>query len=115
MTGVEAILGASPAMGAVRRMIPKIAQCDASVLITGSTGTGKEHCARTVHALSPRSRGPFVAVNCSAIPDSLFESEFFGFERGSFTGALAAQKGKAVVADGGTLFLDEIAEMSLHA
>jgi len=96
-------------------MLPKIAACDAAVLITGSTGTGKEHLARTVHALSPRAKGPFVAVNCSAVPDTLFESEFFGFERGSFTGALAAQKGKAALADGGTLFLDEVAEMSMHA
>lgn len=112
---VEAIVGASAAMEAVRRTIPKIARCDAAVLITGSTGTGKEHLARTVHALSPRARGPFVAVNCSAVPDTLFESEFFGFERGSFTGATAAQKGKAMLADGGTLFLDEVAEMSMHA
>jgi two-component system response regulator HydG len=102
-------------MGAVRRMIPKIALCDSSVLITGSTGTGKEHLARSVHLLSKRAGGPFVAINCSAIPDTLFESEFFGFERGSFTGAFAAQKGKALLADGGTLFLDEIAELSIFA
>jgi two-component system response regulator HydG len=92
-------------------MVPKIGRSDAPTLITGSTGTGKEHLARAIHAGSPRSRRPFVAINCAAIPDALFESELFGFERGSFTGASQARKGKAALADGGTLFLDEIGEL----
>ena len=108
----QAILGSSGAMTALREAAPKIARSDAPVLLTGATGTGKEHIARSIHALSRRADAPFVAINCAAIPDSLFESEFFGFERGSFTGALAAQKGKATLADGGTLFLDEIGEMT---
>lgn len=111
----EAILGCSAAIDALRRCLPKIASSDAPVLVTGATGTGKEHVARAVHGLSARARGPFVAINCAAVPDSLFESEFFGFERGSFTGAQAAKKGQMSVAHGGTLFLDELAEMSLLA
>jgi two-component system response regulator HydG len=106
------ILGDSLAIAALREATPKIARSDAPTLITGSTGTGKEHFARAIHHASRRSARSFVAVNCAAIPDTLFESELFGFERGSFTGALHAQKGKAVLADGGTLFLDEIAELS---
>lgn len=109
---VGAILGQSPALAAVRTRLPKIALSDAPALITGSTGTGKEHLARAIHGLSARKAKPFVAINCAAVPDTLFESEFFGFERGSFTGAMQAQKGKASLADGGTLFLDEIGEMS---
>lgn len=108
----EALLGASDAMLQLRALTPKIAKSCAPILITGATGTGKEHFARAMHALSPRARAPFVAVNCGAIPDTLFESELFGFERGSFTGAFQAQKGKAVLADGGTLFLDEVGELS---
>ena len=107
-----AMLGTSEAIASIRRMAPKIAKSDAPALITGSTGTGKEHFARLLHAESGRSSRPFVAVNCAAIPDTLFEAEIFGFERGSFTGATHAQKGKAVLADGGTLFLDEIGELS---
>jgi two-component system response regulator HydG len=106
------ILGESRAIAQLRDVVPKIGRSDASLLITGSTGTGKEHIARAVHAHSPRGRKPFVAINCGAIPDTLFESELFGFERGSFTGAVQAQKGKAVLADGGTLFLDEVGELS---
>jgi len=115
LAAADAILGQSSAMAALRAMTPKIARSDAPVLITGSTGTGKEHLARTMHSLSSRADGPFVAINCSAVPDTLFESEFFGFERGSFTGAHSAQKGKATLADQGTLFLDEIGEMSMLA
>jgi two-component system, NtrC family, response regulator AtoC len=106
------ILGSSPAIVALRRLAPKIALSDAPTLITGSTGTGKEHVARVIHRRSPRAQKAFVALNCAAIPDTLFESELFGFERGSFTGATRSQKGKAVIADGGTLFLDEIGELS---
>jgi two-component system response regulator AtoC len=106
------LLGSSDAIARLRALTPKIARSDAPALITGSTGTGKEHLARMLHQLSPRSRHPFVAINCAAIPDTLFESELFGFERGSFTGATHGQKGKAVLADGGTLFLDEIGDLS---
>jgi two-component system response regulator HydG len=106
------LLGNSDAIVHLRGLTPKIARSDAPILITGSTGTGKEHFARMLHHLSPRARHPFVAINCAAIPDTLFESELFGFERGSFTGANHAQKGKATLADGGILFLDEIGELS---
>lgn len=99
---------------ALRRLAPKIARSEAPTLITGSTGTGKEHVARAIHQASRRAQNAFVAVNCAAIPDTLFEAELFGFERGSFTGAMHARKGNAVIADGGTLFLDEIGELSLH-
>ena len=114
MTVAEAgeLLGTSDAIAALRALTPKIARSDAPTLITGSTGTGKEHFARTLHRLSARALNPFIAINCAAIPDTLFESELFGFERGSFTGATHPQKGKAVLADGGTLFLDEIGELS---
>ena len=106
------LLGVSDAIAHLRALTPKIARSDAPALITGSTGTGKEHFARMLHRLSRRAAQPFVAINCAAIPDTLFESELFGFERGSFTGATHAQKGKAALADGGTLFLDEIGELS---
>jgi len=106
------ILGASAAIVALRRLAPKIALSDAPTLITGSTGTGKEHVARVLHRRSARAQKPFVALNCAAIPETLFESELFGFERGSFTGATRSQPGKAVIADGGTLFLDEIGELT---
>lgn len=110
---VTGLLGDSEAMVRLRTIVPKIARCDAPALITGSTGTGKEHCARTIHALSERRCAPFVAINCGAVPDSLFEAELFGFERGSFTGAVRSQTGKAVIAGaGGTLFLDEVGELS---
>jgi two-component system response regulator HydG len=107
------LLGNSDAIEHLRAVMPKIARSDAPILITGSTGTGKEHFARMLHRLSPRASHPFVAINCAAIPDTLFESELFGFERGSFTGANHAQRGKAALADGGILFLDEIGELSL--
>ena len=109
------LLGSSAAIVALRRLAPKIAQSDAPTLITGSTGTGKEHVARVIHQRSARAHRSFVALNCAAIPDTLFESELFGFERGSFTGAIRAQRGKALVADGGTLFLDEIGELSPYS
>ena len=112
LADVGELLGTSDAIAALRALTPKIARSDAPTLITGSTGTGKEHVARRLHALSARAHKSFVAINCAAIPDTLFESEVFGFERGAFTGATHAQKGKAVLADGGTLFLDEIGELS---
>ena len=109
------LLGVSPSMASLRGYLPKVAQSRATVLITGETGTGKERVAQAIHALSPRASGPFVVVNCGALPDSLVESELFGHTRGAFTGATAAARGKLVEADGGTLFLDEIGEMSLYA
>ena len=98
-------------MADLRLRLPKIARSDAPALITGSTGTGKERFARLLHSLGPRAQRPFVAINCAAVPDALFEAELFGFERGSFTGAHHSQKGKALLADGGVLFLDEIGEL----
>ena len=110
--GVGRLIGRSKAMQEVLQLIDLAAPTSASVLITGETGTGKELAARTLHELSPRARGPFVAVNCSAIPETLLESEIFGHERGAFTGALERRTGCFELAHGGTLFLDEIAEMS---
>lgn len=107
------LLGKSSAIEQLRGLLPKIGRSCAPILVTGATGTGKEHVARAVHAHSRRATKPFVAINCGAIPDGLFEAELFGFERGSFTGAIQARKGKAVLADGGTLFLDEVGELSL--
>jgi len=95
----------------VMRIVEMAAPSSASVLITGETGSGKEIVARTVHKLSPRAGGPFVAINCSAIPESLMESEIFGHERGAFTGAAERRIGCFELADGGTLLLDEIGEM----
>ncbi|WP_028950883.1 sigma-54 interaction domain-containing protein [Sulfurihydrogenibium subterraneum] len=90
-----------------------VAQHDVSVLISGETGTGKSKLARWIHINSKRSRNKFVSVNCSAIPDTLFESEFFGYEKGAFTGAVSSKPGKVEIADGGTLFLDEVGDLSL--
>ncbi len=109
------ILGTSPAMKKVLELIGQSAHSDARVLITGDNGTGKELAARRIHELSARSAGPFVAVNCAAMPDTLIESELFGHEKGSFTDAVARRKGKFETAHTGTLFLDEIADMSLQA
>ena len=106
------LLGKSPSMAEVHRQIELAALSSAPVLITGETGTGKELVARTIHEQSARGRGPFVAVNCSAIPETLLESELFGHERGAFTGAAGRRAGYFELADGGTLFLDEITEMS---
>jgi len=105
------LVGASKAMQDVMRVIEMAAPSSASVLITGETGSGKEIVARTIHKLSPRAGGPFVAINCSAIPETLMESEIFGHERGAFTGAAERRIGCFELADGGTLLLDEIGEM----
>ena len=110
--GLGPLLGVSPGMQEIYRLIEMAAPSPAPVLILGETGTGKELVARTIHELSPRAKGPFVAVNCSAIPETLLESELFGHEKGAFTGAMARRPGYFELADGGTIFLDEIAEKS---
>jgi transcriptional regulator with GAF, ATPase, and Fis domain len=107
------IVGACPGMRDVYKKVDKVATTDISVLITGETGTGKELIAREIHKRSPRSKGPFVTINCGAIPENLLESELFGHVRGAFTGAVATRQGKFQAAHGGTLFLDEIGEMPL--
>lgn len=106
-------VGASPAMCSVRQLIAKVAACDSTVLVLGPSGSGKELVARTLHSLSDRRNKPFVAINCGAIPSELLESELFGHEKGAFTGALSARKGRFEIAEGGTLFLDEIGDMSM--
>ncbi len=108
------LVGASAAMEGIRRLIAQVAPAEASVLILGESGTGKEVVARSVHRLSPRARGPFVPVNCGAIPGELLESELFGHEKGAFTGAISARQGRFEMAAGGTLFLDEIGDMPLQ-
>ena len=105
------LVGSSKAMQEVMRIVEMAAPSSASVLITGETGSGKEIVARTIHKLSPRTENPFVAINCSAIPETLMESEIFGHERGAFTGAAERRIGCFELADGGTLLLDEIGEM----
>ena len=111
--GFGEILGRSPAMRHVFGFIDQVAGISASVLITGDSGTGKELVARALHANGPRRDGPFVAVNCSALPEALLEAELFGHARGAFTGAQTARSGLFATASGGTLFLDEIGELPL--
>jgi two-component system response regulator AtoC len=111
--GFDDLVGASPAMRNVHAMLDRIVDSDASVLITGESGTGKEVVARALHRRGRRRSGPFVAVNCAALPETLLESELFGHARGAFTDARAARSGLFVQANGGTLFLDEITEMPL--
>lgn len=108
------IIGTCPGMREVYKRIEKIAQTDISVLISGETGTGKELIAREIHRRSPRAKGPFVVINCGAIPENLLESELFGHVKGAFTGAVATKAGKFQAAINGTLFLDEIGEMPLQ-
>jgi two-component system, NtrC family, response regulator PilR len=112
-TGTQ-LIGRAPAMERLREMILRVARSQAPVHISGESGTGKELVARMIHASGPRSEGPFVPVNCGAIPSELMESELFGHKRGSFTGAVADKTGLIPSAEGGTLFLDEVADLPLH-
>jgi DNA-binding NtrC family response regulator len=107
----DALIGASPAIQQIFRDIDKVARADVPVLISGETGTGKEHVAQTIHKASARAHGPFVAVNCAALPASLIQSELFGHERGAFTGAHERRIGHLELAQGGTIFLDEIGDI----
>ena len=107
----QRLVGVSDAIKGVRSLITKVAPTGATVLLQGESGTGKEVIARLVHDCSERANGPFVPVNCGAIPGELLESELFGHEKGAFTGAVSARKGRFELADGGTLFLDEIGDM----
>src|SRR5450631_4133367 len=108
------LLGESAETRSLRTIITRVARADVTVLITGETGTGKELVARCLHVGSAHHQGPFVAVNCAAIPASLLEAEFFGYERGAFTGATGAKAGRFERARGGTLFLDEIGDMPIE-
>jgi transcriptional regulator with GAF, ATPase, and Fis domain len=111
--GVGNLVGESPALRKVQQQIDLVAPTQATVLITGESGTGKELVARAIHERSPRHERPMITVNCSAIPEALFESEFFGHARGAFTGAQRDKPGRFELANGGTLFLDEIGELPL--
>jgi DNA-binding NtrC family response regulator len=111
--GISTLVGASDAMKRLRERVEKIAPAPSNVLLLGETGTGKELVARALHELSARARGPFVATNCAAIPETMVEAELFGHEKGAFTGAVASRPGRLELADGGTLFLDEIGDMDL--
>ncbi|MBU2501121.1 sigma 54-interacting transcriptional regulator [bacterium] len=111
--GFDGIVGESPALRAVLADVDRVAGCDTTVLITGETGTGKELIARALHQRSPRAGRPLIKVNCAAIPASLQESEFFGHEKGAFTGATQRREGRFKLADGGTIFLDEVGELPL--
>lgn len=115
VTGAWEIIGSSPQIEQIKQVIDKVAASDSRVLINGKNGTGKELVARNIHLSSKRSGGPFVEVNCAAIPSELIESELFGHEKGSFTSAHKQRKGKFEQAEGGTIFLDEIGDMSLSA
>jgi len=109
------VVGESVEWRGVLRKATQVAPTDTTVLVTGESGTGKEVVARFIHAASPRKTGPFVALNCAALPEQLLESELFGYERGAFTGAQQAKPGQVELAAGGVLFLDEVSEMSLSA
>lgn len=111
--GFEGLLGSCPSMQAVFHTIRRVAPSDVPVLLLGESGTGKEVVARAIHRRSPRREGPFIPINCGAIPENLLESELFGHERGAFTGAHIQRKGRIEMAEGGTLFLDELGELPL--
>ncbi len=112
-TGLDAIIGNSPSMKRIGRLVRAVAPTTATVLVIGESGTGKELVARAIHEHSPRKGKPFVTLNCAALSEGILESELFGHEKGSFTGAMASRKGRFEYADGGTLFLDEVADMPL--
>lgn len=114
-TRFQALIGESPAMHEIYNLIEMVANSDAAVLLMGESGTGKELVAKAIHQKSGRANGPFVSVNCGALPENLLESELFGYERGAFTGAMHTKVGRFELADGGTLFLDEVGELSLKS
>ncbi|MDP1775413.1 MAG: sigma-54 dependent transcriptional regulator, partial [Moraxellaceae bacterium] len=113
--GRSGILGSCEAMQKLHKRLERVAPLNTTVLILGESGTGKELVARALHELSPRVDAPLISVNCAAIPESLIESELFGYEKGAFTGAQGQRKGLVEAADGGTLFLDEIGELPMEA
>src|SRR5580692_12279536 len=113
LPAIGSLLGASAAMQEVFRLIERVGPTDASVLLTGESGSGKELAAQMIHECSTRRGKPFIAINCGAIPAGLIEAELFGYEKGSFTGAVRGHAGVFERADGGTLLLDEITEMPL--
>jgi DNA-binding NtrC family response regulator len=112
--GPVPILGEHAVLREIKRILPRVSRSDSTVLLTGESGTGKEVIARNIHSLSGRSPKPFLAVNCASLPDTLFESELFGHERGAFTGAVRREIGLFEAAEGGTIFLDEVAEVKLE-
>ncbi|HXD98972.1 MAG TPA: sigma-54 dependent transcriptional regulator, partial [Candidatus Acidoferrum sp.] len=112
LLGQGTVIGASPAFRRMMTLVEQVADSSATVLIQGESGTGKEGAARAIHERSGRKSGPFIAVNCAALPETLLESELFGYEKGAFTGAAGRKEGRFELADGGTLFLDEVADLS---
>jgi two-component system response regulator AtoC len=113
-SGTDMFFGTNPSMRALRQCLPRISGSDVPILVQGETGTGKEVLARQVHALSSRADGPFIKLNCAAVPTELLESELFGYERGAFTGAMQRKPGVFEMADGGTILLDEIGDMEIR-
>lgn len=114
-TRFEQMVGESEAMQRIYGLVEMVASSDVTVLLTGESGTGKEPVARAIHHKSLRADGPFITLNCGALPDALFESELFGYEKGAFTGAMTTKAGRFELADGGTLLLDEVGELSLKS
>ena len=114
-TRFDQMVGESEAMQQVFTLVEMVADSDVTVLLTGESGTGKELVARAIHHKSPRADGPFITLNCGALPENLFESELFGYEKGAFTGAVSTKIGRFELADGGTLLLDEVGELSLKS
>jgi two-component system response regulator AtoC len=114
-TQFDQLVGDSEPMQQVYCLVDMVADSDVTVLLTGESGTGKELIARAIHNKSPRADGPFVTLNCGAVPENLFESELFGYEKGAFTGAMTTKMGRFELADGGTLLLDEVGELSLNS